>query len=173
MPPAAWVTEHAHLLSRSGLALDVACGRGRHAFWLASHGCSVIALDRDAEAIDQLQREAASRRLPIIGAVRDLESGSPSIGTGLFDTIVVVHYLHRPIFPSLIDALRPGGVLVYETFTRQQAARGRPTNPAFLLMEGELRRLVEPLHILDWREGEFEGRDVSSVVARKLPTPNG
>jgi SAM-dependent methyltransferase len=167
MAPAAWVTGHAHLLPRQGLALDVASGRGRHAFWLASHGCSVVALDRDPEAVDYLQREAAARHLPIVGAIRDLESGSPSIGADLFHTIIVVHYLHRPLFPSLIAALRPGGLLMYETFTRKQAARGKPTNPDFLLMEGELRRLVEPLEILDWREGEFDGKDVASVVARK------
>ena len=168
MTPAAWVTGHAHLLPPHGLALDAACGRGRHALWLASAGCSVVALDRDVEAVEQLQRDASVRRLPIIAAVRDLESGSRSLGTGLFNTIVVVHYLHRPLFPSLLAALRPGGLLIYETFTRMQAARGKPTNPDFLLREGELRSLVEPLEILDWREGEFEGRDVASVVAKRL-----
>ena len=175
MTPAAWVTDHAPLLPRAGLALDLACGRGRHALWLAARGCSVIALDRDPQLIEELQREAAARRLSILAAVRDLESGSLSIGTGLFDAIVVVHYLHRPLFPSLREALRPGGVLVYETFTRKQAARGKPTNPDFLLMDGELWSLVAPLEILDSREGSFDGREVASVVARKtgqFPTSN-
>ena len=72
--------------------------------------------------------------------------------------IVVTHYLHRPLFPSLLAALRPGGALVYETFTRAQAARGRPTNPGFLLAPGELRRLVAPLDVRAAREGDFEGR---------------
>ena len=149
------------------MALDVACGRGRHALWLAARGLSVVALDRNADAIRELQAEATARGLPIVASVRDLESGSPSLGTASFDTIVVVHFLHRLLFASLIAALRPGGLLIYETFTRAQARRGKPTNPDFLLEEGELRRLVAPLEILDWREGEFDGRDVASIVARR------
>ena len=108
-----------------------------------------------------------ARGLPIVAAVRDLESGSPSLGTDAFDTIVVIRYLHRPLFGALIDALRPGGLLIYETFTRAQARRGKPTNPEFLLVDGELRTLVAPLEIVDWREGEFDGADVASVVARR------
>ena len=81
--------------------------------------------------------------------------------------IVVIHYLHRPLFPALRAALRPGGVLVYETFTRAQAARGKPTNPDFLLQPGELRDLVGPLEVLVEREGEFEGKMLSSVIAQR------
>jgi SAM-dependent methyltransferase len=84
-----------------------------------------------------------------------------------FDVIVVVHYLHRPLFPALIEALAPGGVLVYETFTRAQAARGKPTNPDFLLEPGELLDLVQPLEILASREGDFDGRMIASVIARR------
>jgi len=80
---------------------------------------------------------------------------------------VAVHYLHRPLFPHLLAALRPGGILVYETFTQAQARRGKPTNPAFLLEPGELRALTAGLTILAWREGEFGGRDVASIVCRR------
>jgi hypothetical protein len=66
-----------------------------------------------------------------------------------------------------VAALRPGGVLVYETFTRAQAARGKPTNPAFLLEPGELIELVRPLEVLADREGDYEGRMVASVIARR------
>jgi len=79
----------------------------------------------------------------------------------------VVRYLHRPLVPVLIRALRPGGLLVYETFTRAQAARGRPTNPAFLLEPGELLTLVEPLEILSSREGDYDGGMIASVIARR------
>jgi SAM-dependent methyltransferase len=167
MTPALWLTSHVHLLPRHGAALDVACGRGRHAVWLSEHGLSVVAVDRDANETRELQREAAARGLPIVATVRDLESGTPSFGTATFDVIVVIHYLHRPLFPALLGALRPGGLLIYETFTGAQARRGKPTNPDFLLEEGELRRLVQPLEIVDWREGVFEERDVASVVARR------
>ena len=167
MTPAAWLLDHAHLLPPRGTSLDVACGRGRNALWLAEHGSSVVAVDRDPGAIRELQTAAAARGLSIVAAVRDLESDVPSLGSEAFDTIVVFHYLHRPLFPSLIDALRPGGLLIYETFTRAQARRGKPTNPDFLLTEGELMRLVQPLEVVDWREGEFDDRDVASVVARR------
>jgi hypothetical protein len=67
----------------------------------------------------------------------------------------------------LIDALAPGGLLVYETFTRAQAARGKPTNPDFLLKPGELLDLVRPLEVLASREGDFDGRMIASVIARR------
>jgi SAM-dependent methyltransferase len=167
MTPSLWLTGHATLLPPRGVALDVACGRGRHAIWLAERGSSVVALDRSTEAIASLQQEADRRGLPIAASVVDLEAGTVSPGIDTFDVVVVVHYLHRPLFPALIAALRPGGLLIYETFTRAQAARGKPTNPDFLLEEGELRELVQPLEVVDWREGTFEEREVASVVARR------
>lgn len=168
--PARWLTEHRDLLPRSGRALDLACGRGRHALWLAGQGFTTLALDRDRQAVVGVRAAAGAAGLPVTAEVRDLESGAPDLGAGVFDVIVAVHYLHRPLFPALLDALAPGGVLVYETFTRAQAARGRPTNPDFLLESGELPRLVAPLEILRQREGEVEGRMLASVIARRPPT---
>ena len=165
--PSAWLVTHAHLLPTSGRALDVACGSGRHAIWLAERGLRTYAVDRDPDAIQVLSAEAARRALPLDARVLDLERGSVAFDPPDFDLIVVVHYLHRPLFPALLDALRPGGVLVYETFTRAQAARGRPTNPAFLLEPGELLRLVQPLEMLASREGDYDGRMVASVIARR------
>lgn len=167
MPPAAWLTSHADLLPAAGDALDVASGRGRHALWLAARGWRVTALDRSPEAIAELGEEARRRGLAVTAVTRDLESGDADLGRDRYDLIVVVHYLHRPLFPALLDALRPGGLLVYETFTRRQADRGKPTNPAFLLDDGELRQLVAPLEVLAYREGAFDDRDVASVVGRK------
>jgi SAM-dependent methyltransferase len=164
--PTPWLVAHQALLPGRGEALDVACGRGRNALWLAERGLDVHAVDRDAEAIDAVRREANARHLPIVAGVCDLEAPGVSLGRARYDVIVVVHYLHRPLRPALIEALRPGGLLIYETFTRDQALRGKPMNPDFLLEKGELRRLVAPLTVLDYREGEFEGRDVASVVAR-------
>jgi SAM-dependent methyltransferase len=166
-PPCSWLVEHAQLIQRPGVALDLACGRGRHALWLAAHGLSVTAIDRDLDALAHLQRLATSHGLVVTTRSQDLERGEVSLGTNTFDAIVVVHYLHRPLFPALVDALRPGGFLVYETFTRAQATIGKPTNPAFLLEPGELNRLVQSLDTLDAREGFFDARHVASVVARK------
>ena len=165
--PAPWLVAHAHLLPRNGTALDIACGRGRHALWLAVHGLRVRALDRDRTLLGALADEARRRGLPIDTEALDLEAVEGVIPPRSADVIVVVHYLHRPLVPDLVAALRPGGVLIYETFTLAQASRGRPTNPAYLLAPGELRRLVAPLTVLAEREGDFDGRMVASIVARR------
>jgi SAM-dependent methyltransferase len=166
--PASWLVQHEDLLPREGRALDVACGRGRHALWLAERGLTTLAVDRNPDAVRELNEEARVRGLPLTADVLDLEAGSASFPHPAYDVIVVVHYLHRPLFPALVEALAPGGLLVYETFTRAQAARGKPTNPDFLLESGELLDLVRPLEVLASREGDYDGRMVASVVARKM-----
>jgi SAM-dependent methyltransferase len=165
--PCAWLVNNRHLLPEAGDALDLACGSGRNAIWLAEQGFRTVAVDRDAAAIETLNQEAARRGLSIRGQVFDLESGEVFLEPDTFDLIAVVHYLHRPLFPALVRAIRRGGVLAYETFTRAQAARGKPTNPAFLLEPGELVSLVRPLTLLASREGDFEGRSVASVIAAR------
>jgi tellurite methyltransferase len=165
--PSEWLVRSHELLPPSGRALDVACGRGRNAIWLAQRGFGTTAVDRDPAAVDALAARARADGLPLTALVMDLEVVGVTLGDELYDVLVVAHYLHRPLFPALLAALRPGGVLVYETFTVAQAARGRPTNPAFLLEPGELARLVAPLEILAAREGDYEGRMVSGVVARR------
>ncbi len=168
--PSSWLTANAHLLPARGRALDVACGGGRHAVWLAGASFDTLAVDKDAAAVDALDAYATGQGLRLRAEVLDLEVPEASLGDARYDVIVVVHYLHRALFPALTAALAEGGVLVYETFTREQALRGKPTNPDFLLEPGELRRLVAPLEVLAYREGEFEGRVVASVVARKATT---
>jgi len=165
--PARWLIDNAQLLPRTGDALDVACGPGRNALWLAERGLKTLAVDRDTDSVRALNEEAGRRTLSLRAEVIDLENGRVAFEPRAYDVIVVVHYLHRPLFPALIEAVRPGGVLVYETFTRAQAARGKPTNPAFLLEPGELIELVRPLEVLASREGDYEGRMVASVIARR------
>jgi rhodanese-related sulfurtransferase len=165
--PSAWILENADLLPRGGRALDVACGRGRHALLLAGAGFRVDAVDRDEARIAGLEATADRLELPVEARVVDLETGDVDLGDGVYGVVLVFHYLHRPLFPALLRALAPGGVLLYETFTTAQAARGKPTNPDFLLQPGELVARVAPLEVLRQREGDFEGRMVASVAARK------
>ena len=100
----------------------------------------------------------------------DLETDPPPrLGGSLYNAIVVFNYLHRPLFPALRAALKPGGRIFYETFTKPQATCGHPRNPAFLLDEGELPRLLAPLKILRSREGAFDWKMVASVVAEAEP----
>ena len=166
--PTQWLLDHRYLLPTSGRALDVASGRGRNAVWLAQRGFDTLAVDRDASAVAFLEAAARRLHLTLRAEVVDLESTETMLPADAFDLIVVVHYLHRPLVPMLRAALRVGGLLVYETFTRGQAARGKPTNPAFLLEPGELRELVQPLDILVEREGNFEEKMLASVIARRL-----
>ena len=153
--PAGWLLQNSDLLPWGGKALAVACGAG----------LQVTAVDVDAGRIAALEDLAARLELPLRAVVADLESGEDHLGREAYDLVVVIHYLHRPLFPSLIQALRPGGLLLYETFTTAQAARGRPTHPDHLLEPGELRRRLEGLEILRYREGEHEGRMVAGAAA--------
>lgn len=168
LEPAAWLTGNRDLLPRGGRVLDVACGRGRHARWLAGAGFEVHAIDRSAEAIASLRDTAARLGLRIEAEVIDLETDPPpALPEAAYDAVIVFNYLHRPLLPALRAAVKPGGRLFYETFTTRQAERGHPTNPAFLLKEGELAQLVAPFPVLRRREGEFDGRFVASIVAAR------
>jgi SAM-dependent methyltransferase len=163
--PAAWLIENADLIPRGRRVLDVASGRGRHTLHLAALGWRVHAVDRDPDALAALLD--AARGLPgeVTAECLDLETGMPSLGVRQYGAVLVFNYLHRPLMPAIVHAVEPGGVLIYETFTVGQARRGRPGNPSFLLRDGELPALVAPLAILRAREGDFEGRLVSSIVA--------
>ena len=158
--PAAWLVANLDLLRPGGTVLDVACGGGRNAVYLASLGWRVHAIDRDGDALASLPDVIATRQV-------DLEAGRVALGRQCFDAVIVFNYLHRSLMTAIVDAVAPGGVLIYETFTIAQAARGRPRNPAYLLMPGELRTLVSPLRIARAREGEFDGSFVASVVAMR------
>lgn len=147
--------------------LDVACGRGRHARFLALRGWDVLAIDRDIDALAALASDAAGWPGAVTTAYTDLEAGAASFGTAAFGAVLVFNYLHRPLLPALVDAVEPGGVLIYETFTLQQAERGQPTNPAFLLRPGELTTLVAPLEVVAGREGDIDGAWRASIVARR------
>jgi rhodanese-related sulfurtransferase len=168
--PSPWLLANAHLAPRGAKTLDVACGRGRHALLLAGAGFPVRAVDRDPAQVQWLNALARRLQLPLDAAVVDLESGGADLGEEEWELILVFNYLHRKLFPSLVRALAPGGVLFCETYTREQAKRGRPTNPDHLLEPGELPRLVAPLEVLRQREGEFDGRAIASVAARKPPS---
>jgi rhodanese-related sulfurtransferase len=165
--PSSWLVENARLLPRDGRILDLACGRGRHALLLAAAEFEVQAVDNDPAIIENLTAVAERLGLSLQAQVLDLESEDVKLPEAGYGAILGFHYLHRPLFPALIEALRPGGVLLYETFNVRQRELGHPTNPRFLLESQELLQLVEPLEVLKQREGSFHGRMVSAVAARK------
>ena len=146
--PSAWVRRHAALIRAGGRVLDLACGTGRHARLLRDLGHEVVAVDRDELALASLQGEAG---IEIKRA--DLESAPWPFAPGAFDAVVVSNYLHRPLFGFLRDAIRGGGVLIYETFALGNERYGRPSNPAFLLRRDELWELVAPLQVVAFEQG--------------------
>ena len=163
--PSPWLFECADLVPRSGRALDVACGRGRHALLLASTGLDVTAIDRDAAVLARLQAHADRLGLPVQTRVTDLEADDVDLGERGYDVVLVTRYLHRPLLPHLVRSLAPGGVLIYETFLDRQAEVGHPKNPDFLLRPGELVQLVQPLEVVRKFEGQVDGQWLSAVAA--------
>ena len=135
--PSSWVERWAPLIAPGARVLDVASGGGRHARWLAARGHRVDALDRDAAALSTLAGVPG-----VSTRCADIENGPWPCERGSYGAVVVTSYLHRPLFPELLLALAPGGVLIYETFAAGNEMFGRPKNPAFLLEPGELLEVV-------------------------------
>jgi 2-polyprenyl-3-methyl-5-hydroxy-6-metoxy-1,4-benzoquinol methylase len=147
----AWVlSENLHLLPRRGSALDLACGLGANALLLARHGLDTSAWDISAVAIERLRLAAAEQGLRVRAAVRDLLAAPPE--PERFDVIVVSHFLERSLTPALSAALRPGGLLFYQTFTRTRVDDTGPRTDAFRLADNELLRLFAPLLLVVYRE---------------------
>jgi tellurite methyltransferase len=162
----------AEMLARipRGVALDVAAGRGRNALALARVGHSVVAVDYSAEAMRLLAATAREARLAIWPIVANLDSFH--LKDESFDAIVNINFLDRALFPNFVRALRPGGVLIADTFLVDQAAIGHPRDPRFLLAQGELRTLAGGLDIEEYREGPVtypngERAFRASILARR------
>jgi SAM-dependent methyltransferase len=138
LPPSAWIERFASHIPCGTTLLDVACGYGRHAKLFAARGARVSAVDRDAAAIDSLR--GVTR---IVAEQRDLEGtdASPNAwpyASASFDAIVVCNYLWRPTFDRLLDSVKPGGILLYETFMVGHERFGKPSRSDFLLRSNEL-----------------------------------
>jgi SAM-dependent methyltransferase len=145
-----------------GRVLDVACGSGRNARFFTARGDRVIGIDRSHESL--LQAKAAGPELQTLEA--DLECFP--LPESAFDVVLNVRYLQRSLAPALARALRPGGVLVFETFLVDQLERGHPRNPAFVLQHNELLGLFPGLRVLHYEEGLFRDGDGETWLARLL-----
>ncbi len=147
--PEPFLVENLSLIPH-GLALDIAAGRGRNSFALARHGTTVVAVDYSEEAIEALAASARRERLAVFPVVADF--GKFPIGETRFDAIVNINFLDRHLFPIFTRALRPGGVLLVDTFLIDQAEIGHPRNPDYLLRHYELRDLLAELELVRYRE---------------------
>jgi SAM-dependent methyltransferase len=137
LTPSDWVVRWGAIIPPGERVLDVACGTGRHARWLAARGHEVDAVDRDAQALATLAGVKGVHTL-----CADIEGEPWPYRSGQYAGVVVTNFLHRPLFAELLDALAPNGVLIYETFAVGNERYGRPSNPDFLLRPGELLEIA-------------------------------
>lgn len=132
-----WTLRFADLVPPGSQVLDLACGNGRHTRLFHRRGHPVTAVDRDLGGVADL---AMASGITLIEA--DLEAEAWPLAGRHYGAVVVCNYLHRPLLPRVVEAVAPGGVLIYETFAVGNERFGRPRNPDFLLRTNELLQLV-------------------------------
>lgn len=170
-----------------GRTLDLACGCGGNTLFLVEHGRHVTAVDWSGAALGILEASAQSKKISV-RRIQKLEEAGRSTRAGLdllqedleriklpkhsFDLIVCIRYLQRSLFPHISLALRPGGMVLYETHTRAQLDfGGGPRNPAYLLERGELRNAFPELRVLFYRELRA-GQGIASLAAQSPDNTN-
>jgi SAM-dependent methyltransferase len=151
-----------------GRALDVAGGAGRHSLWLAQRGWDVTLLDVSDVGAAMAREKAAAAGVTIHTEVLDLgEAAGAELGLQRYDLIVIFFYLRRQLFPAILAALRPGGCLIYKTYTIAQLQFDKgPRDPEFLLQPDELRQAFGPMEILHYREAVVGGKAVVEFVGK-------
>jgi tellurite methyltransferase len=160
------LVEVAELL-KPGRALDLACGTGRNALYLASLGWRVTAVDRSRVAIRALRERAGGAAIEARAA--DLEAGGFAIAADAYDLICDFFYLQRDLFPAIRAGVKPGGVFAGAIHLADASPEARPRNPAFLLSPGELRRQFEGWKVLFYSEAAEAAhrRLAARIVARR------
>lgn len=174
--PSRVLVENRHLLPADGDALELACGLAGNALLLARQGLRTRAWDISAVATARVAEYAREQALPLTAETRDLLRDPPPPSE--WDVIAVAHFLDRGLFPHIVAALRPGGLLFYQTFTRARIGDAGPSNPEFRLAAGELLVLCAGLEVLVYREEGLIGdlgkglRDEAMIVARRPDAPD-
>jgi SAM-dependent methyltransferase len=163
--PSPWIARFGALVPAGGPVLDLACGRGRHLRWFAARGHPVLGVDRDADALASLQGVGET-------LLADIENGPWPLAGRRFAGVVVANYLWRPLFPRILEAVAPGGVLLHETFAQGNETVGKPSRPDFLLAPDELLRAYAGLRVVAYEDGFLQSpeRFVQRIAAvRELP----
>lgn len=165
--PSPFITGWLSEIRRGGTVLDLASGRGRHTRVCLEHGLNVTAVDIETKRLEDLE---GAEGLSVIAA--DLENQPWPLSGATFDAVIVTNYLWRPLFQNIRNAVAQGGLLLYETFGVGNERYGKPSNPNFLLEDGELREAFnDGFEILEYRHA-LEPHPVPAVrqrlAARKL-----
>jgi tellurite methyltransferase len=151
-------------------ALDVACGAGRDAVYLATHGFTVEGRDHAPEALERARSLAAHEGVPLRTVVCNLERSGLPPPERRFDLVVCFRFLHRPLFPWMEQAVAPGGWLVYETYRLGQERFGRPKRAHFLLRDGELAAAFPDLVTVRYEEPSPPGGPLTARILARRPT---
>ena len=155
----------------AGSALDVACGLGRHAIWLAERGWQVTAVDSSPVGMRILEEQSRGAGLSLNLVAADLERWEFVIEREAFDLIVVCNYLQRDLFPSIKAGTRVGGVVIATIPMVDNDPNVKPMNPAYLLNPGELRAEFsgwELIHSFEGKPPDTSHRATADIVARKI-----
>ncbi|WP_034689856.1 bifunctional 2-polyprenyl-6-hydroxyphenol methylase/3-demethylubiquinol 3-O-methyltransferase UbiG [Acidovorax sp. MR-S7] len=159
-----WIQRWSHLVPEGGTVLDVACGAGRHMRWFSARNHPVTGVDQAQAAIEAVA--------PMGEAIQaDIENGPWPLPGRRFDGVVVTNYLWRPLLPTIVESVAPGGVLLYETFSQGNETVGRPARPEFLLRPGELLHACESLRVVAYENGFLDdpARFVQRIAAVREP----
>ena len=159
-PPSVWIKRWSHLVAPGGGVLDVACGYGRHARWFYERNHPVALVDRAQAAINSIASVIPATACEAV--VADIENGPWPFAGRQFAAVVVTNYLWRPLFPTLLGSLQPGGVLIYETFTQGNETVGKPSRADFLLRPGELLEVCSSLRVVAFEDGFQQAPDGSA-----------
>ena len=143
-----WVKHCLEIIpNKKGIALDLACGKGRHSVFLSSYGYQVLAVDINQESLNCFSNKLITKK------IKDIENlKNWPLEKIKFDIIVVTNFLNRTIFPSIIESIKKGGYLIYETFSEGQQNIGKPSNPKYILQQRELINLCVELNLIAYEE---------------------
>ena len=148
--------------------IDLACGAGRDSVYLANRGWQVTSIDNKPSALERCQKLADSMNVSLTTLLKELENQSQPLKNLSADLVLVMRYLHRPLFPEIDQLINPGGILVYSTFMIGSEKFGSPRNPNYLLAPGELAETFSSYQILKDEQHELaDGRPVAIFIAKK------
>jgi len=156
LPTAARVVqENHHLLPNQGVGLELACGLAANSFLIARHGIEMQAWDISPIAVEKVNDTAARLGLPVHASACDVMTQPPAPAS--YDVIVASHFFERALMPTLVDALNPGGLMFYQTFTQTKVSDNGPKKDEWRLADGELLSLFSELKVLVYREEGLVG----------------
>ncbi len=166
------LVENEHLLPKEGRALEIACGTASDSIFLAKHGLQTDAWDISDAVVAKINSYANKNKLPVNAQARDINVQPPKDDT--YDVIVLAHFLERKIVPALINSIKPGGLIFYQTFVKDvTASYSGPSNPSFRLDMNELLQLFSGMQVVVYREEVLIGdvskgfRNEAMMIARK------